>query len=195
MASSGLIHFIISQNVDGLFLKTGINRRFICELHGNFFLDECDTCESRFIRSTSSPTMGLKVSTRSCPRPGRPCRGHLRDTILDWEDDLPVGELEMAQQFAAKADLCICLGTSLQIVPAANLPFVCKKRKSDQGKVIIINLQPTKFDHKADLVLHDYVDSVLERICKQLNISVPDYDPAHDLTKLVETNNQLNLWK
>ena len=89
LVEKGLVHYIISQNIDGLFLKTGIERRFLSEVHGDFFVDECNVCLSRYIRKTASPTMALKVSERACPRPGRPCRGRLRDTILDWEDELP----------------------------------------------------------------------------------------------------------
>lgn len=38
------------------------------------------------------------------------------------------------------ADLCICLGTSLQIQPINLVPFSAKKNK---GKVVICNLQKT----------------------------------------------------
>ena len=40
-----------------------------------------------------------------------------------------------------EADLALCLGTSLQIVPSGNLPLITKKAG---GKLVIINLQPTK---------------------------------------------------
>lgn len=39
------------------------------------------------------------------------------------------------------ADLNICLGTTLQIVPSGNLPLLSKKYG---GLLAIVNLQPTK---------------------------------------------------
>jgi len=41
------------------------------------------------------------------------------------------------------SDLSICLGTTLQIVPAGNLPLLAKKNP-DGGKLVIVNLQATK---------------------------------------------------
>lgn len=38
------VHFIISQNIDGLHLKSGVERNFLAELHGNMFTDQCNTC-------------------------------------------------------------------------------------------------------------------------------------------------------
>ena len=180
--------------MDGIFLKTGISRKNISELHGNFFLDECNQCQTRFIRSSPSLTMGLKLSNNICPRLKRPCRGYLRDTILDWEDNLPRSELDKAILYSQKADLCICLGTSLQIFPAANLPFICKKRKDNPGKVVIINLQPTKFDSKADLVIHDYVDNVMIYLCKLLNVTISNYDQENDLTHF-DCESLIKVWK
>ena len=46
-------------------------------------------------------------------------------------------------------------------------------------KVVIVNLQSTRFDKKADLVIHDYVDSVCERLCRHLQVEV---GVANDLT-------------
>lgn len=181
LLKSKLINFIISQNIDGLFLKANIPRRLISELHGNFFTDQCNVCNSKFIRNTASETMGLKLSDRKCPRKTRPCRGVLGDTILDWEDELPKDELKFANKYSRQSDLAICLGTTLQIRPASALPFLAKRL--NRGNIVIVNLQPTKMDSKCDLVIHDYVDNVMMLLCKELDVKIDEYNPLNDPTK------------
>lgn len=176
-----LIKHIVSQNVDGLFLKADLNRKFISELHGNFYLDECTKCRSRFIRSTASATMRLQKSIIKCPRNNEltVCKGHLRDTILDWDSPIPYNELRVATSESKRNKLHICIGTSLQLRPSKDL--VCKPSKSN--KLAIINLQPTKYDQQADLVIHYFADDVMRELIDQLNIDVSSYDPKQDPTK------------
>ena len=86
-------------------------------------------------------------------------RGKLRDTVLDWEDSLPAKELEKSEYHSRYvlflplfsfmnhwcyrlSDLSICLGTTLQIVPAGKLPLLAKK---NGGKLVLCNLQPTRY--------------------------------------------------
>jgi len=125
--------------------------------------------------------MGLKVSSVVCQRKSRPCRGMICDTILDWDQDLPRDEIRYADKYSRQCDLAICLGTTLQIEPAGSLPLLSKK--INNGRLVIVNLQPTKFDNKADLVIHDYVDNVIMFLCKHFNIKVEKYDSSTDPTK------------
>jgi NAD+-dependent protein deacetylase sirtuin 6 len=46
----GFIKFIISQNIDGLHMRSGVKRNNLAELHGNFFVTECPKCKSKFVR-------------------------------------------------------------------------------------------------------------------------------------------------
>ncbi|KAJ8977999.1 hypothetical protein NQ317_004544 [Molorchus minor] len=177
------IHYIISQNIDGLHLKTGISRSNIAELHGNMFIEQCNTCESQFVRTSPTATVGKKCLEEDCKRAavrGRVCRGKLHDTILDWEDSLPDNDLEMSDYHSSVADLNICLGTTLQIVPSGNLPLRGKKYG---GKVVIVNLQPTKHDKKADLIINYYVDQVICNVMKRLSLEIPEYTLDIDPTR------------
>ncbi|KAM5190076.1 NAD-dependent protein deacylase sirtuin-6 isoform 4-T4 [Callospermophilus lateralis] len=153
----GLLRFLVSQNVDGLHVRSGFPRQYV--------------------RDTVVGTMGLKATGRLCTmakaRGLRACRGELRDTILDWEDALPDRDLARADEASRTADLSITLGTSLQIRPSGNLPLATKRRG---GRLVIVNLQPTKHDRHADLRIHGYVDQVMTRLMKHLGLEIPAWD-------------------
>lgn len=184
------VKHIISQNVDGLFLKANLPREFISELHGNFYLDECTRCRSRFIRSSASETMRLQRSTRRCPRTGSskfstaagsPCKGYLRDTILDWESPIPHNQLQVATRESKRNKLHICIGTSLQLRPSKDL--VCNPVRNRSYKLVIINLQPVQVAQQADLVINYYADEVMKQLADELSLCVPAYLPEEDPTK------------
>jgi len=175
LEKEGLIDFIISQNVDGLHLRSGFPRNKLSELHGNMFSRKCLKCKKEFVVESVTPTMGLKATGEKCPSDKKRgcCRGMLRDTILDWEDGLPDDQLDIAEKFCKLAGLSITIGTSLQILPAANLPLLTRK---NGGKLVIINLQPTKHDKKADMMLHGYCDEIFKQIAEELELEVPELE-------------------
>ncbi|NXY11097.1 SIR6 deacetylase, partial [Pteruthius melanotis] len=176
----GILKFLVSQNVDGLHVRSGFPRDKLAELHGNMFVEECVKCGKQYVRDAVVGSMGLKPTGRLCSvsrelskaRGLRACRGKLRDTILDWEDSLPDRDLTLADEACRKADLSVTLGTSLQIKPSGNLPLITKKRG---GKLVIVNLQATKHDRQADLRIHGYVDDVMTKLMKHLGLEVPEW--------------------
>ena len=144
LVASGHVQYIVSQNIDGLHLRSGLAREHLSELHGNMFLEVCTKCRRQYVRSSPAPTVGKKETGNICPGTSaeRACRrGKLIDNILDWEHDLPENDLQLAFMHSAMADLNICLGTTLQIVPSGDLPL---KNLKHGGRLVICNLQPTK---------------------------------------------------
>ncbi|KAL6570860.1 ditrans,polycis-polyprenyl diphosphate synthase [Orobanche gracilis] len=157
-------------NVDGLHLRSGTAREKLSELHGNSFLEQCPSCGAEYLRDFEIETIGLKETKRRCSKAG--CGAKLRDTVLDWEDALLPKELDSAETQCKMADVVLCLGTSLQITPACNLPLKCLK---GGGKIVIVNLQKTPKDKKASLVIHGRVDKVIRGVVSMLNMCIPPF--------------------
>ncbi|GMH35465.1 hypothetical protein BSKO_03333 [Bryopsis sp. KO-2023] len=170
LVSRGKISYVVSQNVDGLHLRTGIPRDKIAELHGNCFAERCSKCKKEYIRDFEMKTVGFKPTGRKCSAPQ--CSGGLRDHILDWDDALPEAELQKSEEHAQKADLAVCLGTSLQIIPACDIPL---ETVNEGGRLAIVNLQKTPKDGDADLVIHSRVDEVMRSLMGRLKIKVPNF--------------------
>lgn len=177
------LQFVISQNIDGLHLRSGLSRAHLAELHGNMFVDQCSVCQRQFVRAQPARTVGQKVDPeRACPAPrpnGRRCRGKLADFVLDWEAELPEADLDLSLAHSTLAQLSIVMGSTLQIIPAGNLPTFAPKFHPE-GKLVIINLQPTKHDKKAHLIIRGYVDEVMKLLMAELDLPVPDYEPTLD---------------
>lgn len=104
---------------------------------------------------------------RTCPKPG--CGASLTDILLDWEDHLPHADLQRAEYHSKRCrgkGLALCLGTSMQMRPARDLP--CQA-----AKMVIVNLQPTVRDKKAWLTLRAKTDDVMYGVMKALQLPIP----------------------
>lgn len=188
------VKYIVSQNIDGLHLKSGVGRQYIAELHGNMFVEQCDKCGRQFIRNCSTKSVGkkcLETVCRSGHTGGRPCRGKMHDTILDWEHSLPNDDLTLSDLHSSVADLSICLGTTLQIIPSGNLPLYTKKYG---GRLVICNLQLTKHDKKADLIINGKIDDIMTNVMKTLGLEIPEYEIDFDPTRNPDTDSPEMDW-
>ncbi|GKY99934.1 hypothetical protein MPSEU_000947000 [Mayamaea pseudoterrestris] len=153
----GKVQFCLTQNVDGLHQRSGLPRNKLAVLHGCAFTERCEDCLTELFRDDEVKGMSFKKTGNKCPN----CGGFMRDTLLDWEDELPVADWERAQDECERADLVVCLGTSLRIQPAGDLPTLA-------NKFIIVNLQMTEYDDKATLLVRAKVDGVMEMLMKRL---------------------------
>lgn len=126
----------------------------------------------KHIKDECATTIGLKSNGEKCLRekPRGNCRGYLCDTILDWEDSLPADDMRVSEMVCKCADLCLCLGTSLQIMPVGNYPLLSKK---NSAKVVVVNLQKTRVDKHADLVINCKLDTLFKMLFERfLNVNI-----------------------
>ena len=177
-----LIQYCITQNVDGLHARSGMPRSRHCFLHGCIFTEKCEVCGKEFFRDFDVGGVSFQPTGRFCDADadvdtgddagtggGRRCGGALRDTILDWEDELPQSDWITAQEQCSKSDLVLALGTSLRIEPAGSLPTLGEK-------FVIVNKQVTPYDDRAEMVLRADVEEVMRRVMQNLDLVEDDWD-------------------
>lgn len=158
LESRGVIKGLVTQNIDRLHSKAG--SRAVLEVHGNLEESRCDGCGSRL--PTAGIILGL-VARGEVPRcPG--CGGTLRPCIVLFEE--PVESMDAAMGMATESDLCLAVGSSLTVYPAAAIPEVAKRQG---GSLIIINYDPTPLDSIADLVIREKASVALEAIIRELD--------------------------
>lgn len=89
------------------------------------------------------------------------CGGDLYDSIINFGENLPEWELDAGFENSYKADLCLAMGSSLTVTPAADMPAEVGKRKKN---LVIVNLQKTPLDKYAKLKIHAFCDKVMEKL-------------------------------
>jgi len=166
-----LLDYIITQNVDGLHIKSGVPFDKLAELHGNQFFMKCMNCkrkmtfeEAKWDKSKYGPgyrTIPIRENQPNCPY----CGGRLISTIVNFGDPLPQDELYEAIEKSKNADVFFVVGSSLVVTPAADLPGAAQQ---NGAKLIILNLGETPYDDVADLRFSHDINEVLIPIVKKV---------------------------
>ena len=93
--------------------------------------------------------------------PNCQCGGLLKPNVVLIGEPLPRWVLLEAWGEAERCDLMLVVGSSLEIAPASEIPFVALRCGA---KSIVVNYQPTPLDSQADVVIHQDVAEVLPQI-------------------------------
>ncbi|EGD73853.1 hypothetical protein PTSG_05548 [Salpingoeca rosetta] len=178
MVGDNTAAFVITQNCDCLHGLSGVPADKLAELHGNVFVEVCSRCRTRYMCSQYvlddeseavvesgkipkgshvevCPTCGLNHFTgRYCSRTiqGKRCNGKLKDTIINFGDDLEEPILTAAERAAAKCKLMISLGSSMTVTPANSLVDTAPK-------LVVVNRQLTDYDKKAKRTARVFADT------------------------------------
>ena len=173
LMEEGYLKFLVSQNVDGLHRKSGIPPEKLAELHGNTNLEVCKRCNKEYMRDFRVRT-NTKVHSHETGRKcdDSKCRGDLCDTIINFGENLNDRIINSGFENGARADLCLAIGSSLRVTPAADIP---KETAKNGGKLVIVNLQKTPLDRRAAMVIHAFCDTVINMLMEQLRLEIPPF--------------------
>ena len=105
---------LVTQNIDGLHQKAG--SRDVVELHGNIWRARCTACGTVYDNSVAGKR----------PEACFECGSPLRPDVVLFGEMLPPGAFEFAAERASRCELCLVIGTSGLVYPAAGIPEIAK---------------------------------------------------------------------
>lgn len=159
MERSGFLRGVITQNIDMLHTRAGSEN--VYEVHGHLREATCMTCHTVYNGEIILPEF---IATRQVPTCAM-CQGVLKPNIILYGEVLPLPLLKKAQHLTMATELMLVAGSSLEVSPAGDLPWLAKQAGA---KLIFVNLSETHLDGVADLVIHADVVDVLPQIAKAL---------------------------
>ncbi|HEY0391717.1 MAG TPA: NAD-dependent protein deacylase [Solirubrobacterales bacterium] len=144
----GLLEGVITQNIDRLHRKAG--SQSIVEVHGSIESSSCRGCAASYgIDAVEALFDASGVAICAI------CGGAVKPDVVLFGEILPEQPIAEAQRLAERADLMLCIGSSLAVYPVADLPQITL---AGGGRLAIVTKGPTPYDADAALKLDGDVE-------------------------------------
>ena len=150
LVETGKCSAIITQNVDNLHQNSGVPDERVIELHGNASYASCLSCQTRYELAELEQQFANLSRVEPCSR----CGGIIKTATISFGQSMPEDEMRRAQAEVEACDMCIVLGSSLTVYPAAGFPEYAKRLGAG---LAIVNREETPLDPVADVVVHEQI--------------------------------------
>jgi NAD-dependent deacetylase len=159
---AGLLQAVITQNIDQLHARAGTVE--LIEVHGTIAHSSCLSCGAQY------PLDDVRGRQQTAPDgvPRCDCERPLKPDVVLFGEYLPPDALRRAEQLAADADLMLCIGSSLEVYPVAQLPAVTL---ANGGELAVLTKGPTPFDSRAAVRLDGDVVDELRAVLGALDLT------------------------
>jgi len=153
-----LLEGVITQNIDRLHGAAG--SRNVIEVHGSIETSSCRGCLASYGIDEVDALFdadGVAVCVA--------CKGPVKPDVVLFGEMLPESAMAEAQRLAERAELMLCIGSSLAVYPVAGLPALTIERG---GSLALVTKGPTPYDGDAALKLEGEVDAELSALLAAL---------------------------
>ena len=158
---AGRLDAVITQNIDRLHAKAGT--RELIEVHGTIDHCSCLVCAERH------PLAAVRARQRADAHgvPRCDCGQPLKPDVVLFGEYLPEVALRRAERLAAGADLLLCVGSSLEVYPVAQLPLITLRAG---GQIAIVTQGRTPHDGDAAVRCSGDVVAELTAVIEALDL-------------------------
>jgi NAD-dependent deacetylase len=150
----GTLHSLLTQNIDELHQRAGVDPAKVVELHGTMRRYACLDCGVGGPMAEALERVRAGDEDPSCVD----CGGILKSATISFGQALVPEDIARAERAAAEADLLLAVGSTLTVYPAAG---VVPLAKAAGARLVIVNGEPTAFDDMADAVLRGPIGEIL----------------------------------
>jgi NAD-dependent deacetylase len=158
LEARGLLEGVITQNVDLLHRKAGSKR--VVEVHGSIATSSCTTCGERYALAEVGALFG-EDGVAACAA----CGGKVKPDVVLFGELLPESAIAEAEALCERAELLVCIGSSLEVYPVAGLPELTL---GAGGRLAVITQSSTPYDREATVKLGGDVVDELEAVVAAL---------------------------
>jgi NAD-dependent deacetylase len=164
LEQAGHLEAVITQNIDRLHARAG-SRRLI-EVHGSIARSVCLTCGAEY--QIGEVRQRHEAAEDHVPRCD--CRQPLKPGVVLFGELLPAAAMAEAEALASRADLMLCIGSSLEVYPIAQLPAITLQHG---GQIAVITQSATSYDRRAAVKLSGDVVQELAAVAAALGLQRP----------------------
>jgi len=162
---AGLLDAVITQNIDRLHERAGTQN--LVEVHGSISHSSCLVCGLRYeLGDVRERCEGASDGVPRCEC-GRP----LKPGVVLFGEYLPAEAIARAEALAAGADVMMCIGSSLEVYPVAQLP---ETTLSNGGQIAIVTQGRTPMDRHAAVRMDGDVVDELGAVLAALGLAIPE---------------------
>lgn len=154
LAGSGRLRAVLTQNIDELHQRAGLDPSYVLELHGSMFGTACLSCSASGTMRAALERVAAGEQDPHC----RECGGILKSATVSFGQALDPEVVRESQRAAMDCDLFLAVGTSLGVHPAAGFTDLAARAGAN---LVICNGEPTPYDGQADAVLRGSLDELL----------------------------------
>ena len=164
LVNTGKCTAIITQNVDNLHQNSGVPENQVIELHGNTSYATCLNCKHHYELTDLRKQFEMFKQIPPCQN----CGGIIKTATISFGQSMPKIAMARAEAAITQCDLCLVLGSSLSVHPAADFPAYAKQLGA---KLAIINREATPLDHLADVVISAEIGSITAELAAAASAS------------------------